>query len=153
MENEIKYEQDLSFPKAGEILKVIAFYFIFLFVYTGFSKLMDNQSLFTALRNAPLFLDGLIASFFSWLVPIIEIILAMILGFEKTRQYGWIGVIVLLSVFTIYTGWIVLISPYEPCTCGGLMTLLSWKQHLLFNIGSLLLAFFGYRLASRKTKT
>ncbi len=152
MEREIKYHEILSFRKWGMILKLITFYFIFLFVYTGLSKLLDNQSLFTALRNAPLFLGNFLASLLAWTVPITEILLAGAIGFSKTRKYGFIGVLILLVLFTFYTGWIVLISPYEPCTCGGLMTLLSWKQHLIFNISSLLIAMWGYQLTIRETK-
>ena len=152
MERKLKYELSLDFFKKRWILKIISFYFIFLFVYTGLSKLIDNQSLFIALRNAPLFLQSSFASILSWGVPIVEIGLAMMLGFKKISHYGWTGVIILLTLFTFYTGWIVLVSPYEPCTCGGLMTLLSWKQHLTFNISSLLLACWGYHIKTQEGK-
>ncbi len=152
MEREIKYQEILSFRREV-ILKLISFYFIFLFVYTGFSKLMDTKSLFTALRNAPLFLTTTFAAFLSWVVAIAEILLAIMVGFKKTSYYGWLGVIMLLTIFTIYTAWIVFVSHFEPCTCGGLMTLLSWKQHLIFNISSLGTAFWAYRLHTKKIKT
>lgn len=152
MEEELKFKQELIFFKNGLVLKIISFYFIFLFVYTGFSKLMDNQSLFTALINAPLFLQISFAAFLSWVVPITEILLAMILSIKKTNRYGWTGTIILLSIFTLYTGWIVLVSPYAPCTCGGLMSLLSWKQHLFFNLSSLALAIWAYRLNTKQIK-
>ena len=152
MEEELKYKQELVFCKNGLILKIISFYFIFLFVYTGFSKLMDNQSLLIALKNAPLFLTSFFATFLSWAVPIIEILLAMMIGFKKTSQFGWLGIIILLTIFTLYTAWIVLVSPYEPCTCGGLMNLLSWKQHLIFNISSMALAIWVYQLKNKEMK-
>ena len=152
MEEELKYKQELVFCKNGLILKIISFYFIFLFVYTGFSKLMDNQSLLIALKNAPLFLTSSFAAFLSWVVPIIEILLAMMIGFKNTSQFGWLGIIILLTIFTLYTAWIVLVSPYEPCTCGGLMNLLSWKQHLIFNISSMALAIWAYQLKYKEIK-
>ncbi|MDT0677029.1 MauE/DoxX family redox-associated membrane protein [Autumnicola musiva] len=151
MEKELKYGQGLKFPAANTVLNILAFYFIFLFVFTGFSKLTDTQSLYTTLSNAPLFLNGFLASFLSLLIPITEIIIAAMLGYSKTRLVGWIGAILLLTAFTIYTGYIVMIAPNEPCTCGGLLALLSWKQHLVFNLVSLLLSFLGYHLAKRKT--
>ena len=153
MQKDIEHIKEVAFTKTGLILKIISFYFIFLFVYTGFSKLMDNQSLFTALRNAPLFLKTSLAIFLSWVVPITEIILAIMLSIKKTSRYGWTGTIILLTIFTLYTGWIVLVSPYEPCTCGGLMSLLSWKQHLFFNLSSLALAIWAYRLNTIPNKT
>ena len=153
MEEKLRFKQELIFLKKRSIFKIILFYFIFLFVYTGFSKLMDNQSLLTSLKNAPLFLNTLFANFLSWVVPIVEILLAMMLGFKKTSQTGWLGIMILLIIFTLYTAWIVLVSPYQPCTCGGLMSLLSWKQHLFFNLSSLALAIWGYRLNTIQNKT
>lgn len=153
MQKGIEHIKDLEFTKIRGLLKITSCYFIFLFVYTGFSKLMDNQPLFTALRNAPLFLKTSIANFLSGVVPITEILLAMLLSHKKTSRYGWTGTIILLTLFTLYTGWIVLISPYEPCTCGGLMSLLSWKQHLIFNLSSLALAIWAYRLNTIQNKT
>lgn len=153
MQKDIEHLKEVAFAKTGLILKIISFYFIFLFVYTGFSKLMDNQSLLTTLKNAPLFLNTLFGNFLSWVVPIVEILLAMMIGFKKTSQSGWLGIMTLMTIFTLYTAWIVLVSSYQPCTCGGLMSLLSWKQHLIFNLVSLALAIWAYRLDTNLIKT
>jgi len=45
----------------------------------------------------------------------------------------------------MYVAGIVFISPYTPCSCGGIITLLSWPEHLLFNIGLIVLALIAIR--------
>ncbi len=128
----------MNFFKLG-----IALYLILLFAYTGFSKLIDTKALFTTLRNAPLFFTEHTADILSWLIPLGEIGIAGAIIFEDFRKIGLLSSLILLSLFTAYSIWIVFISPYEPCTCGGILSLLSLKQHLLLNTISLVLATTG----------
>jgi hypothetical protein len=46
----------------------------------------------------------------------------------------------MMLLFTGYTMAIVFFAPYRPCSCGGVISLLSWEQHLALNILLLLLA-------------
>ena len=130
----------------------MALYIILLFGYTGFSKLMDTHTLFTTLRNAPLFLSKQIAEVFSWFIPITEIGIAATIIFEDFRKIGLLSSIILLALFTAYTLWIVFVNPHQPCTCGGIISLLSWKQHLLLNSISLVLASGGLYLENNHKK-
>jgi phage shock protein PspC (stress-responsive transcriptional regulator) len=40
-----------------------------------------------------------------------------------------------------------------PCSCGGVLQQLSWKQHLIFNLFFLLLAVVGIVLESNPKKS
>ncbi|MEQ8421197.1 MAG: hypothetical protein RIB64_14400, partial [Arenibacter algicola] len=53
---------------------------------------------------------------------------------------GFYGVLGLMLLFTGYTVAIVFFAPYRPCSCGGVISLLSWEQHLVLNAILLLLA-------------
>jgi uncharacterized membrane protein YphA (DoxX/SURF4 family) len=54
-----------------------------------------------------------------------------------------IGLYASFFFMILFTGYIVAIlrfSSYIPCSCGGILQKMSWTQHLIFNIGFLLLA-------------
>ena len=38
---------------------------------------------------------------------------------------------------------ILIYSPYVPCSCGGIVSALSWTQHLILNIGLTLACLFA----------
>jgi len=50
---------------------------------------------------------------------------------------------VLMTVFTLYIAYMLLFTPKLPCSCGGVLQQMTWKQHLLFNIGFTLLAAYA----------
>jgi len=57
-----------------------------------------------------------------------------------------------MVMFTSYIIAITRYSDYVPCSCGGALESLTWNQHLLFNIGFLLLALIGIILSTKKTE-
>lgn len=70
-----------------------------------------------------------------WGVPIIEVIIAVALMFERTRTKALYASLTLMSAFTIYTLTVLLhFFSYVPCSCGGVIKKLSWTQHLFFNL-------------------
>jgi hypothetical protein len=52
-----------------------------------------------------------------------------------------------MAAFTGYIGFMLLSNIELPCSCGGVISSLSWKNHLVFNILFLLLASVGYYLS------
>lgn len=118
---------------------------VFLFVYTASSKLMDMDSFLSALRNQPL--PRFSIPVLVWLVPISELIIALFLLFDATRWWGLLGSFVLMLFFTIYIA-LVLLHVFQkvPCSCGGVIRQLSWRQHLVFNIFFLIVAYTGIKL-------
>lgn len=114
------------------LFDVARLFLIMLFTYTGISKLWGHQ----------LFLDQLLhnhfmqnwAGFISIFIPVIEIITVLALLFSKTLIIGWWASTILISLFSIYISMMLLLAPQLPCSCGGIIAALSWKQHLLVNI-------------------
>jgi putative oxidoreductase len=68
-------------------------------------------------------------------IPLSEILICVALFSDKFRQAGFIGSLVLMSLFTLYTA-TVLLNFFEriPCGCGGVIRKLNWNQHLVLNL-------------------
>ncbi|HCV80270.1 MULTISPECIES: MauE/DoxX family redox-associated membrane protein [Zunongwangia] len=142
----------LAHSKQKNLLYGIICYFILLFAYTGGSKLIDIDPLYTSLRNTPLYFGKSLALIISWGLPAVEIATALSLCFSKFRYTGLICAGILIFVFIMYTGWIVIFPMQQPCSCGGILAEMSWKQHFLFNLFSEALALSGIYLLSPPKK-
>ena len=126
----------------------VAWLLIFLFAYTAFSKLnlfsysapfswekfkfIDLAAFQGAMFKSPVlrpYVTGL-----SYLIPFSELALCLLLLFNQTKKAGYYFSLLLLSLFTFYIIYILRAYPgHLPCVCGGVISLLSWPQHLLFN--------------------
>ena len=122
------------------IVQTACLLFIVLFAYAGLTKLLEGHMFYDNIRNSPVLGGKAIASLASWAIPLSELAVALLLIWKKTRLMGLYGAAVLMLLFTGYTLAIVFFAPYRPCSCGGVISLLSWEQHLLLNLVLLLLA-------------
>src|SRR5690606_26177852 len=129
----------------GIIIEIISVLFIVLFVYAGLTKLIEGDRFFNNLNNSPILPGDAAAYILSWGVPTLEIVVALLIAIPRTRLKGLYGALGLMILFTFYVTGIVFFSPYTPCSCGGILTLLSWPQHLIVNISFVLLAVLGIR--------
>ena len=127
---------------------IISVLLILLFVYTGMSKLLEYSLLKNQIAQSPLI--GAFASV-AWILPVAELIAAGLLTSINTRIYGLYASLLLLIVFTGYIGYMLAFAEHLPCSCGGVLKQLSWKQHIMFNLFFLLLALAGIVL-ERKQK-
>jgi len=126
---------------SGITVEIISILYVVVFAFTGLTKLMEGDRFFNNLNNSPILPDVIwLPYIISWVVPTLEIAIALLIAIPKTRLKGFYGALGLMIAFTIYVTGIVFISPYTPCSCGGIITLLSWPQHLIFNGGLIILA-------------
>lgn len=125
------------------IVEIISYLFILLFVYAGTTKLLEGDRFYNNLRNSPILGVKTLASLGSWLVPLLELAVALLIAWPKSRVKGLYGALSLMLLFTGYTVAILFFAPYIPCSCGGVISLLSWEQHLMFNMVFLSLAVLG----------
>ena len=103
-----------------------------LFAYAGFSKILDFE-LFRNQLSEITFLKKL-APFIAVILPVFEILAACLISFDRTQILGWWLASILMTAFTIYVAVMILFKKHLPCTCGGVIAAMTWKQHLLFNI-------------------
>jgi hypothetical protein len=132
------------------ILILICALLVLLFSYTAASKLMDLRGFAYDLHNQPF--PRWMGNLLTWLLPAMELLIALLLLFDRTRLPGLWSALVLMGLFTIYTA-LILAGVFHrvPCSCGGVIKLLNWKQHLVFNLFFVGLSWWGIRI-ERKIK-
>lgn len=132
------------------LIEIISALLIFLFVYAALTKLFDYQKFRVQLGQSPLLTA--FAKWIAWLIPIIELVISLLLAFQKTRLWAFYAAFSLIAMFTVYIIVITKFSDYIPCSCGGVLENMSWDQHLVFNIGFVLLTSIGIIIYSNEPK-
>jgi hypothetical protein len=101
------------------------------------------------MRLAPVPLMKILAPILGWLVPAVEFILAVALAvgmfLPAIKIKAIQGSVLLLVVFEIYIAIMLLSGSHLPCTCGGIISTMGWKQHLFFNAFFIIVAFFSIK--------
>lgn len=134
--------------KKKTVIEIITALFVLLFVYTATSKLANINGFISVLSRSPLI--GNNAPLVAWGIPIIELIIALLLFLPGARKWGMYGSTILMLLFTGYLIYMIYFTPELPCSCGGVLKYMSWKQHLIFNIGFTILGSTGIWLMSIK---
>lgn len=114
------------------IVEIICLSYILLFVYAAVSKLMDFENFRIQLGQSPVL--GPFAEIMAILVPFLELAIAVSLAIPRFRFWAIISSFLLMFLFTIYIYIILKYSSFIPCSCGGILENMTWKQHLVFNI-------------------
>ncbi len=133
--------------KKATIVEIISLLFILLFMYTGVNKLIDHQTFYSALNKSPLLTS--FAGILSWLVPIGEVAISIALFNPRTRKIGLACASIMMAIFTIYIGYMLAYRSDRPCTCGGVIQLMTWHQHFYFNTAFTLLGVLGLWLLNK----
>ncbi|MFA7615511.1 MAG: MauE/DoxX family redox-associated membrane protein [Weeksellaceae bacterium] len=128
-----------------------AYLFVLLFVYAAVSKLIEFEDFQIQLAQSPLLsaYAGLVAP----VIIAIELITVIFLSFRVTRLVGLYLSFSLMAAFTIYISLILNYSEFIPCSCGGILEDMGWTEHLVFNIGFILLGGWAlWIMENRRTK-
>lgn len=134
------------------ILETICLLYVILFVYASVSKLLEFQNFQAQLGQSPLI--SAYTGFVSYSVLIVELLLALLLAIPKSRYVALLASFGLMLMFTAYIIVILNYSSFVPCSCGGILEELGWKEHLIFNITFTILAAIASVLeATNKSKT
>lgn len=133
------------------IIEIIAALLILLLVYASLSKLLAYSVFVAQLHTHPMLKQ--FAGFLAWAVPVVELGLAALLVIPKTSRAGFYGAAALLLTFTAYLVLMLLSEKNLPCSCGGIISSLSWGQHVVFNLFFTALAITGIILDKRKNRT
>lgn len=126
----------------------VSYFFILLFIYAAVSKLMDFENFQIQLAQSPIV--SAYAGFISYTVIIAELIVAVLLIFSSTRLFALYSSMAIMMAFTIYIYLILNFSEFVPCSCGGILEKMGWKEHLIFNIVCVLLVIFSIIKTERK---
>jgi len=112
-------------------------FLLLLFVYTATSKALNYDTFVFQMHLAPVPLMKVLSPFLGWSIPLIEfaITIALALGFlnPAINIKAFQASVSLLTVFEMYIAAMLLSGSQLPCTCGGIISMMGWKQHLIFN--------------------
>lgn len=123
---------------------------ILLFVYAAFSKMIAPGEFRAQLYRQPLSHE--LASSLFYLLPASELAAAALLCRYRTLLAGLLLSLLLLVTFTIYITLGVLHFWLKiPCSCGGILSHMSWGWHLIFNIFFILVNTFAIALYLRSS--
>lgn len=131
---------------------IIVFFFIFLFVYTGVTKLFDIQTIKEQLVSAPL-VPSAFAGILAWTLPIVELFVAFVLMIPAWRLKGLYLTLLLMSFFTVYVIIVLSIDSELSCSCGGIIEELSPEQHVIFNLACVILGLLAILVLRKKQPT
>lgn len=132
------------------MLECISALLILLFLYASVSKFLDFKTFIKEMNNQPLPKSW--TPFLVYFIPCSEILLSVALIFERTRLLGLYGSLVLMGLFTIYAILILVhVFSYVPCSCGGVIKRLTWRQHLILNLFFVTLSIVGVIAQRRKS--
>ncbi|MCD0489697.1 hypothetical protein LPB86_15755 [Pedobacter sp. MC2016-14] len=133
------------------IVDIIIYIFLALFIYTAASKFQTQDGFEKILRRSPL--TGSYSSFISWSVPISETIISFLLLIPSTKRIGLYASLAIMVIFTCFLIYGILVGSRLPCHCGGVISSLSWKQHIWFNLLFIAAAITGIKLKYNKDFT
>jgi hypothetical protein len=116
----------------NKAIELIAAVFILLFVYTAVTKLISHKVFLITLNASPIL--NFAGGFLSWAVPVVELVIVASLFMPRYRSNGFIAAAIMMMLFTIYIGYMLISASKLPCSCGGIIKNLSWRQHLGLNV-------------------
>lgn len=120
------------------ILDIAILLYVLLYSYAAASKLF-NMNLFVGQLKRQAFPLALVP-FLSIGIPVVELLVVLLMVIPK---YRLLGLKLATGLMIVFTGYILmaLVGVFKdmPCSCGGVISSLSWKNHMILNVGFLLL--------------
>lgn len=135
--------------KKSTIVEAIIILFVILFLYTGINKIIDYSIFKEQIATSPILVS--LSKPIALSIPWIEFSITVLLIIPRWRLKGLYASLGLMSLFTCYISGIMLFNKELPCSCGGVIELMSWGQHIIFNSVFIALAVVAIVLA-RKMK-
>ncbi|KGO93647.1 MauE/DoxX family redox-associated membrane protein [Flavobacterium subsaxonicum] len=137
-------------PYREYIIQIVCYLYIILFTYAAVSKLLDFENFQVQLGQSPLL--AAFAGFVSIVVPSLELLIVTTLVIPRFKLSGLYASFSLMTMFSAYIFIILNYSSSIPCSCGGILEKMDWKQHLWFNIFFVIIAGIAITLSSLDDK-
>lgn len=129
------------------LIDIISYLFVLLFLYAATSKLVAYDTFQLQISKSPIITD--FAQILVWMIPTLEIIIAIMLLVQRTLLIGLHAATALMCMFSVYIAMILNFTDHVPCSCGGVLAQMDWTEHLIFNIVFVILGFTGIFLQLR----
>lgn len=126
------------------LVELISYLLVLLFVYTAASKLLTIETFTDVLSKYPLI--GGYPEFVAYFIPLAELLTAALLIIPSLRRFGLFASSFLMLSFLLYIIYLFVFNQALPCSCGGIISKLSWQQHIWFNSFFLFLSLIGLKM-------
>nr|WP_068891206.1 MauE/DoxX family redox-associated membrane protein [Pedobacter panaciterrae] len=133
------------------IVEVISALFILLFVYAALSKMQEFEQFQVELSKSPVL--NAYSKYIAIFIPGIELLIAISLITNRFQFLALYASFTLMVMFSAYVVVILKFSSYIPCSCGGILENMTWIQHLIFNMGFVILSIIAILLYPYKSKS
>lgn len=118
-------------PPRQLYIEIVVALYVLLFLYTAIMKFRDIPFFIGSMSHTPILRPY--AIILAGMIPAMEIAIAVLLIIPRTRHYGLLTSTGLMGIFTLYVAFILTTMKDLPCSCGGVIQQLNWKEHLIFN--------------------
>lgn len=118
--------------RSAWIADACSYILVVLFVYAALNKLIHWRTFQGQLVYFPVLRQAV-----GWVAVgtiTAELGITTLLLRSRSALAGLYASLILLVIFTAYLGIMVAASLHLPCSCGGIIEKLSWRQHILFNL-------------------
>lgn len=132
--------------KKSILVEVISAVFILIFFYNALDAFINLQSVKNLLRILPFTYNKYV--FIAWGIVVVQLLIAVLAFFHKTRVAGFIVAIgwsLCVIAYLLYT-------PRWPHEFAGVYNYLNFKQQLILSAGTGLLALYAIIRLTYKTK-
>ncbi|MBB6329766.1 fatty acid desaturase [Chryseobacterium sediminis] len=132
------------------IFELIRYALIILFLYTAYHKLTDIDGFEKNILRSKIISEY--ADFIKYPLPVIEILVVLLLFFNKYLLYGLYASLFLMASFTIYLIALNNFSMFYGCSCGGIFNEMSYVNHVMINFATIALNILAIFLFEDKYK-
>lgn len=129
-------------------VELTRFLLIILMLYTGLSKLIEHNK-FQIILYATGMLRANPAHAIAYVIPVAECVIATALIVPRWKVAGLGAATILMGGFTMYVAAMLLFASKLPCSCGGIISTMTWPQHLSFNSLFTIAGLVAFRLSIR----
>ncbi|MDR6782666.1 MauE/DoxX family redox-associated membrane protein [Pedobacter africanus] len=119
------------------MVEAICWLYFLLFAYAAFDKLMGYDKFVVTMGQSGMLTPY--ASVLAWLVPLVEVVLALMLVLNWFRLFGLYAAFGLMTMFTTYIFMVLYVMEKELCGCGAAIEALGWGWHMVLNAGFVVL--------------
>lgn len=136
---------------SGAIPPITRALFILVLGYTATSKILAPDIFISALQHSPLLAPYRFT--LAWLLPLTELVVVFLLLLPSYKMPALSLATGLIGCFTIYIFYHFLRRQPLPCSCGGVISQLSWTGHAILNSTLLVLGLWSlYQLKYYRDK-
>jgi hypothetical protein len=132
----------------NRLILIISLLLVATFIYASGAKLWTFWQSKTGFDFFPFVKDYHKIAF--WGLMIVQLLIASLLTFRRTRLEGLYGSFFLLAFLSTYLYIMLHYTDHIPCNCTGIIPSLSWEGHMWSTIAMTILAGTGIGLLSNK---